>query len=178
MPFRFRRSLRFGPFRLNFTANGLSSLSIGRPGATVNVPIARSGPATATVGIPGTGLSWSESLGARPSSSQRRQQQRGDAGLPTTEQLIQQVLAGFVGFDRVGDALWRQGLIERVLEHDDTPRRVREAALLVRSVEAVELHMRRARGPAATARAGQEVIAAAQLVLAWTEAQGWSCPAD
>lgn len=172
MGLNFRRRIRFGPLAFNITAGGLSSISLGRPGASVNIPINRSGPARSTVGLPGTGISYSAPLG----TAQRRQQQRPKP--PTTEQLIGEVMAAFVGYDRVGDAFWRQGLIQRVLEHDDTPRAVREAALLVKSPEAIELHLRRARGPAATNRAAQEAIAAAQTVLAWTEEQGWSTPAE
>jgi len=179
MSFRFRRRIRFGPFALNLSKNGLSSLSIGGPGATVNVPLARSGPARGTVGLPGTGLSYTAPLAQRTrSTTERRRQQQGSAGLPTTEQIIAEVLGALVGPDKLGDGLWRQGLAQRVLEHDDTPRRVREAALLVKSPEAVELHLRRARGPAATNRAALDVINAVQTVLAWTEEQGWSEPAD
>jgi hypothetical protein len=59
MPFRFRRSARFGPLRFNFAKSGLSSISLGGPGASFNIPVARSGGARTTVGLPGTGLSWS-----------------------------------------------------------------------------------------------------------------------
>ena len=55
MGWRFRKRLRFGPFALNLSKNGLSSHSIGRPGASINVPIARDGQTRTTVGLPGTG---------------------------------------------------------------------------------------------------------------------------
>jgi len=59
MPFRFRRSARVGPLRFNFGKSGLSSISLGGHGASFNIPVARSGGARTTVGLPGTGLSWS-----------------------------------------------------------------------------------------------------------------------
>ena len=59
MPFRFRRSARFGPLRFNFGKSGLSSISLGGRGASFNIPIARTGGARTSVGLPGTGLSWS-----------------------------------------------------------------------------------------------------------------------
>jgi hypothetical protein len=59
MGFRLRRSARLGPLRFHFTSSGLSSISIGAPGASLNIPVARRGGLRTTVGLPGTGLSWS-----------------------------------------------------------------------------------------------------------------------
>lgn len=59
MGFRFRRSARLGPLRFHFSANGLSSISVGGRGASLNLPVNRRGGPRATVGLPGTGLSWS-----------------------------------------------------------------------------------------------------------------------
>lgn len=57
MGFRFRKSIKIAPgVRINISKKGLSSLSVGRPGATVNIN--RKGTRT-TVGIPGSGLSHS-----------------------------------------------------------------------------------------------------------------------
>jgi len=96
MSFRFRRSLRLGPLRLNFAKSGLSSVSLGGRGASLNVPIGRAGGVRGTVGLPGTGLSWSEDLG-RPSSGQRRQAQRGSDGQPTTQQLVDLLAEALLG---------------------------------------------------------------------------------
>jgi hypothetical protein len=52
MPFRFRRSARLGPLRFNFAKAGLSSISLGGRGASFNIPIARTGGARTTVGLP------------------------------------------------------------------------------------------------------------------------------
>ncbi|MDE2079955.1 MAG: DUF4236 domain-containing protein [Burkholderiales bacterium] len=59
--FRIRRSIRLAPgIRLNLSKSGVST-SIGPHGATVNVGGPR-GP-RATVGVPGTGVSYTEQLG-------------------------------------------------------------------------------------------------------------------
>ena len=61
MAFRFRRSIKLFPgVRINLSKSGVST-SIGVPGATINVG-GQHGP-RATVGLPGTGLSYSERLG-------------------------------------------------------------------------------------------------------------------
>jgi hypothetical protein len=56
MGWRYRKSLRFSPgVRLNISKRGISSVSFGRPGSTVNM--GRRG-VTSTIGIPGSGLSY------------------------------------------------------------------------------------------------------------------------
>lgn len=61
MGFRFRRSIKILPgVRINLSKKGVSSVSIGRRGATVN--IRANGETRATLGIPGTGLSWQTRL--------------------------------------------------------------------------------------------------------------------
>ena len=53
MGFRFRKSIKLFPgFKINLTHKGISSASIGKPGASVN--IGKKGTRT-SVGIPGTG---------------------------------------------------------------------------------------------------------------------------
>lgn len=64
--FRFRKSLPLGKFfRINLSKTG-TSLSAGRPGATVNV---RKDRVDGTVGIPGSGLSYKERLANRGCAS-------------------------------------------------------------------------------------------------------------
>ena len=164
MPFRFQRRLKLFPgFWLNLSKSGISA-SAGIPGLTFNSR------GTATASIPGTGISYRQNLGTR----ERRQQQRHAPQVTSTESIIQELLGALVGIDKPGDALWRQGIIQRVLDDPDTPRNVREAAFLIRSADAVELHCRRAKGKAATNRAGLEILRAVQTVLAWTNEQGWT----
>ena len=64
--FRFRRTIPLGRFfRINVSKTG-ASLSAGRPGATVNV---RKDRVDATVGVPGSGLSYKERLSNRGCAS-------------------------------------------------------------------------------------------------------------
>jgi len=56
---RLRRSARLGSLRFNFAKGGLSSISFGGRGASLNVPVKRRGGPRTTVGLPGTGLNWS-----------------------------------------------------------------------------------------------------------------------
>jgi hypothetical protein len=62
MAVRFRKKIKIFPgVSVNITKNGISSVSIGKAGATLNVG-GKAGP-RATVGIPGTGLSSTQNLG-------------------------------------------------------------------------------------------------------------------
>lgn len=57
MGFNFRKSIKIMPgVRVNLTKKGVSSVSVGKNGARVNV--SKKGTRT-TVGLPGTGLSYS-----------------------------------------------------------------------------------------------------------------------
>ncbi len=60
--FRFRKAIPLGKFfRINVSKTG-ASVSVGRPGAAVNV---RKDRVDGTVGIPGSGLSYKERLSGR-----------------------------------------------------------------------------------------------------------------
>src|SRR5208282_5321969 len=64
MGFRYRKSLRIARgMRLNLTGRGISSFSVGRPGSTLN--FGQKG-VRGTVGIPGSGLSYSSRLSSGP----------------------------------------------------------------------------------------------------------------
>jgi hypothetical protein len=64
--FRFRKTIPLGRFfRINVSKTG-TSLSAGRPGATINV---RKDRVDGTVGIPGSGLSYKERLANRGCAS-------------------------------------------------------------------------------------------------------------
>ena len=57
MGLRFRKRLKLFPgFSLNFSAKGLSSLSLGGAPFTINIPLAREGGTRTTASLPGTGL--------------------------------------------------------------------------------------------------------------------------
>lgn len=60
MAFRFRKKIRIAPgISLNISKKGISSMTIGKPGASLN--IGGKNP-KATIGIPGSGMSWTTSL--------------------------------------------------------------------------------------------------------------------
>ena len=64
--FRFRKTIPLGKFfRINLSKTG-TSLSAGRPGATIN---ARKDRVDGTVGVPGSGLSYKERLSNRGCAS-------------------------------------------------------------------------------------------------------------
>lgn len=67
MGFRFRKRIKLIPgVYINVGKNGISSASIGKRGASLNI----SGKGTkATVGIPGTGLSWTKKLSGKSASN-------------------------------------------------------------------------------------------------------------
>lgn len=79
MGFNFRKSLKIAPgVRLNITKKGLSSVSLGGRGARVN--LGKKGTKT-TVGIPGTGLSYSS---FNPKQT-KRETKRGESVISSTQ---------------------------------------------------------------------------------------------
>ncbi|WP_180062070.1 DUF4236 domain-containing protein [Acinetobacter sp. YH12120] len=84
MSFRFKKSLKILPgIRLNISKNGLNSVTIGKPGASVN--ISKKGK-QATVGIPGTGLSYSQKL---PSRTDTRSRSPSTPSTPSTPSSVE-----------------------------------------------------------------------------------------
>lgn len=60
MSLKFKKSIKILPgIKLNISKNGLSSVTIGKQGTSVN--ISRKG-SKATLGIPGTGISYSKKI--------------------------------------------------------------------------------------------------------------------
>jgi hypothetical protein len=110
MGFRFRRSARLGPLRFNFAKGGLSSISVGGRGASLNIPVSRSGGARTTVGLPGTGLSWSvehKPSEGLPNSHSLRPGQLDAVKRSLFEALRQEVIAP----GSTGEQLWGHSLV-------------------------------------------------------------------
>lgn len=85
MGFRFRKSIKILPgLKVNLTHKGISSASIGKPGASVN--IGKKGTRT-SVGIPGTGLSYSKhrSYAKKPQNEENPPQEPPPLYIPNTE---------------------------------------------------------------------------------------------
>jgi hypothetical protein len=169
MGFRFRRSSRLGPVRLNFSKNGLSSISLGGRGASLNIPVNRRGGTRTTVGLPGTGLSWSweqQAPSGRPAGPAE--------GLPNSRHLRPGQLEAFkqsvlallseqlFGSGCVGEQLWRQGLVGQLLEQDGLGGRQRELLGVIAGPEALDTYLLRAQSQADTKRRAQRVIEAVE----------------
>ncbi len=88
MGFRFRRSIRLvSGIRVNISKKGISSVSVGKHGATLNV--GKTG-VHETIGIPGTGISYR--TGNLAQGHQAPQQRPTQGPSPTTIRIVGFVL--------------------------------------------------------------------------------------
>jgi hypothetical protein len=161
MGFRFRRSARLGPLRFNFSKGGLSSISVGGPGASFNIPVARSGGARTTVGLPGTGLSWSvehspsEGL---PNSRRLRPGQLASFKQSLLDLLRQELFAP----GSAGALLWEHGSVSRLLAQGSLGSRMAGLLALIETPEAMEGYLLRAQSQSDAKRRAQRCIEAVQ----------------
>jgi hypothetical protein len=116
MGFRFRRSARLGPLRFNFSKGGLSSVSVGGCGASLNIPVNRGGGVRTTVGLPGTGLSWSseQSAGLAKGLPNSRRLRPGQLDA-FKRQLLAVLEQELFGPGQAGEQLWQTGAMTRAL---------------------------------------------------------------
>ena len=164
MGFRFRHSTRLGPLRFNFSKAGLSSISLGGPGASLNVPVARSGGPRATVGLPGTGLSWSVEqtpAAGLPNSRRLKAEQLG----ALKEQLLASLEQHLFGPGRPGEALWKESAVSRLLA--DPALSARQVSLLapIASPQALRGYLMGARNQDDAKRRAQRCIDAVAEAL-------------
>ena len=174
MSFRFRKSARLGPLRFNFARSGLSSISVGGRGATFNIPVARPGRARTTVGLPGTGLSWSVEAPAGPA-----------AGLPNSRRLRPGQLEAFrssvlgvlrqevFGPGTPGQQLWEQGTVSRLLADGTIGGRVAGQLALIETPEAMEAYIGRARSQDDAKRRAKRCIEAAGEATRLASPRAW-----
>ncbi len=182
MGFRFRRSTRLGPLRFNFSKGGLSSISVGGRGASFNIPFARSGGARTTVGVPGTGLSWSvEHTPERPavipageaaglSNSRRLRPGQLDA---LKQELLAVLRQELFASGSTGEQLWDLGLVSRLLAAGSLAARTAGLLALIETPEAMEAYVLRAQGQDDAKRRAQRCIEAAQEASRLATARGW-----
>ena len=168
MAFRFRKSARLGPLRFHFSKNGLSSISVGGRGASFNIPVNRSGGNRSTVGLPGTGLSWSvehEADAARGLPNSRRLKP-GQLELLKQEclQILHQEL---FAPDNDAHRLWSEGLISRLLADPRMGGRNAGLLALIETPEAMAAYIQRARSQDDVKRRSQRCIEAAELAARW-----------
>ena len=182
MGFRFRRSARLGPLRFNLSKGGLSSISVGGGGASFNIPVARSGGARTTVGLPGTGLSWSvEHTPDRPAALPAG----SAAGLPNSRRLrpgqldaFKQSLLAVLRKElfppgSTGEQLWDLGLVSHLLADVSLPARTAGLLALIETPEAMEGYVLRAQGQDDAKRRAQRCITAVQEASRLAAGQGW-----
>jgi hypothetical protein len=162
MGFRFRRSTRLGPLRFNFSKGGLSSISVGGRGASFNIPMNRSGGARTTVGIPGTGLSWSSEPATGLPNSRRLRSGQLDALKQTLLAVLHQDL---FSPGSPGEQLWEQGLVSRLLANGCLPARTTGLLALIETPEAMEAYIVRAQGQDDAKRRAHRCITAVQEAL-------------
>jgi hypothetical protein len=167
MGFRFRRSARLGPLRFHFSSGGLSSISVGGPGASFNIPVARSGSTRTTVGIPGTGLSWSaEGL---PNSRRLRPGQL-DA---FSRSLLAMLQGELFAPGSSGARLWENGSVSRLLADASLGARAAGLLALIETPEAMESYLLRAQSQDDAKRRAQRCITAVQEAARLATARGW-----
>lgn len=182
MGFRFRRSARLGPLRFNFSSGGLSSISVGGRGASFNIPVSRSGGPRTTVGLPGTGLSWSvEHSADRPAAVTAGPA----AGLPNSRRLrsgqldaFKQSLLGVLRQElfapgSTGEQLWEHGLVSRLLADRSLGARTAGLLALIETPEALEGYLLRAQGQDDAKRRAQRCITAVQEASRLAAGRGW-----
>jgi hypothetical protein len=183
MGFRFRRSTRLGPLRFNFAKGGLSSISVGGRGASFNFPVSRSGGPRTTVGLPGTGLSWSveHSTDPRPAAIPAGPA----AGLPNSRRLrsgqldaLKQTLLALLRQElfapgSTGERLQNQGLVSRLLADGSLSARTAGLLALIETPEAMEGYLLRAQGQDDAKRRAQRCITAVQEASRLAAGRGW-----
>jgi hypothetical protein len=172
MGFRFRRSTRLGPLRFNFSKGGLSSISVGGRGASFNIPVARSGGPRSTVGLPGTGLSWSvEHAPDRPTvipagraeglpNSRRLRPGQLDA---LKQQLLEVLREELLAPGSTGEQLWDLSLVSRLLADGSLAARTAGLLAVIETPEAMEAYVLRAQGQDDAKRRAHRSIARCQL---------------
>jgi len=182
MGFRLRRSARLGPMRFNFSRGGLSSISVGGRGASFNIPVNRSGGPRTTVGLPGTGLSWSvKHTPDRPAAIPAGVA----AGLPNSRRLrpgqldaLKQSLLAVLRQELFaagspGEQLWEYGLVSGLLADGSLGARTTGLLALIETPEAMELYLLRAQGQDDAKRRAQRCITAVQEAARLAAGRGW-----
>lgn len=92
---RFRKSIKVAPgIKLNVTKKGVSSVSLGGKGVTVNTGGKRG--TKATFNIPGSGISHTENL----SSGKSNEKQSEGSMIPVVMVAIVMIIALFVGLSK------------------------------------------------------------------------------
>ena len=182
MSFRFRRTARLGPLRFNFAKGGLSSISVGGRGASFNIPVSRSGGPRTTVGLPGTGLSWSvehspdrpAAIPAGPAAGLPNSRRLRPGQLDALKQSLLEVLRQeLFAPGSTGEQLWEHGLVSRLLADASIGARTTGLLALIETPEALEGYLLRAQGQDDAKRRAQRCITAVQEATRLASGRGW-----
>jgi hypothetical protein len=186
MPFRFRRSARLGHLNFKFAKSGLSSISLGGRGAAINIPVSRSGDARTTVGLPGTGLSWSVEHSPEANQPAPARLPAGPAeGLPNSRRFRPGQLDSFkqgclgVLLEKLfapgsqGQLLWELNLVTRLLADPSIGSRTQRLLAVIETPEAMEAYLLRAQGQDDAKRRAHRCVEATQEAARLVNARGW-----
>ena len=182
MGFRFRRSARLGPLRFHFSSGGLSSISVGGRGASFNIPVNRRGGPRTSMGLPGTGLSWSlehnpdrpAAVPAGPAAGLPNSRRLRPGQLDALKQSLLSVLRQqLFAAGSPGEPLWGHGLVSRLLADGSLGARTTGLLALIETPEAMEGYLLRAQGQDDAKRRAQRCITAVQEGARLAAARGW-----
>ena len=176
MGFRFQRRIKILPgIYLNASKSGMSmSAKAG--------PLTLNSRGRATVGAHGTGLSMSHDFAAEERKAQReaeREQKQAEREIemsfPTIKQQIKELRKTMVGHDNIGDTLWHQheiGLVGVLINHEQTPREIREHCAAIESWDRIEIQMLRCESRQQANEVCGKLLASVQAVLAFARENG------
>jgi hypothetical protein len=177
MAFRFRRSTRLGPLRFNFSKAGLSSISLGGRGASYNIPVGRNGAPRTTVGLPGTGLSWSMEDAQAPAAGLPNSRRLRPGQLDALKQsLLAVLLEQLAAPGCIGRQLWDHGLVSRLLSDGSISGRLAGLLAVIETPEAMEGYVLRAQGQDDAKRRAHRCIEAVQEAAELAAQRGWLLP--
>ncbi|WP_254933522.1 DUF4236 domain-containing protein [Cyanobium sp. WAJ14-Wanaka] len=125
----------------------MSSISVGGRGASFNIPLARSGGPRTTLGLPGTGLSWSVEHEPGPAAGLPNSRRLRPGQLDALKQSLLTVLRQeLFSPGSLGEQLWEHGLMSRLLADGSLSARTTGLLTLIETPEAMEGYLLRAQG--------------------------------
>ncbi|MFM7641929.1 MAG: hypothetical protein ACKO45_10320, partial [Cyanobium sp.] len=151
-------------------------------GASFNIPVSRSGGARTTVGLPGTGLSWSvehnpdrpAALPAGPAAGLPNSRRLRPGQLDALKQSLLEVLRReLFAPGSTGKRLWEHGLVSQLLADGSLSARTAGLLTLVETPEAMEAYLLRAQGQDDAKRRAQRCIEAVQQASNLASGLGW-----
>ncbi|MCU0530187.1 MAG: DUF4236 domain-containing protein [Cyanobium sp. Prado107] len=174
MSVRFRKSARLGLLRFNFARSGLSSISVGGRGASFNIPVARPGRARTTVGLPGTGLSWSVEAPAGPAAGLPNSRRLRPGQLEAFKSSVLAVLQSEVfGPGTPGQQLWEQDMVSRLLTNGRLGGRLAGLLAVIETPQALEGYLLRAQSQDDVKHRAKRCIDAVRDATQLAVARGW-----